>query len=111
LVPAIVYVSLLTCLATDVDYAHRRVWLRLLALYSHTTDNIETSPTMRYSFNAKVDARNMWETYMPAFEACVKEAKAEHVMCSYNALNGKLCPSSAEFDIKQTRGYKCLTAT
>ena len=30
----------------------------------------------------------MWETYMPAFEACIKEAKATHVMCSYNSVNG-----------------------
>ena len=35
----------------------------------------------------QVDARNMWETYMPVFRACVKFAQAAHVMCSYNAIN------------------------
>ena len=49
---------------------------------------VETIPRERYSFNARIDARNMWETYMPAFKACVQRAKAAHVMCSYNAING-----------------------
>ena len=40
-------------------------------------------------FSANVSARSMWETYMPAFERCVVEAQATHVMCSYNSLLGK----------------------
>lgn len=50
--------------------------------------DIESIPRERYFFDAVVDARNMWETYLPVFYACVVEAKAAHVMCSYNALNG-----------------------
>jgi beta-glucosidase len=42
----------------------------------------------RYTFNAEVGARDLWEYYLPAFKACAVEAKAAHVMCSYNALNG-----------------------
>ena len=42
---------------------------------------VETIPRERYSFDARVDARNMWETYMPAFKACVQRAEAAHVMC------------------------------
>ena len=42
----------------------------------------------RYHFNSVVNGRDMWETYMQGFEACTKEAKAMHVMCSYNSLNG-----------------------
>ncbi len=30
----------------------------------------------------------MWETYLPVFEACVVEAQASSVMCSYNSING-----------------------
>lgn len=40
----------------------------------------------RVSFDAEVNARDMWETYMPAFKACVVEARSSHVMCSYNSL-------------------------
>ena len=42
----------------------------------------------RVYFDAKINARDMWETYMPAFKACVKTARSSHVMCSYNSLNG-----------------------
>ena len=38
--------------------------------------------------DARVDSRDFWETYMPAFRACAVEARATHVMCSYNAVNG-----------------------
>ena len=40
------------------------------------------------SISAEVNARNMWETYLPVFRACVVEAQGAHVMCSYNAVNG-----------------------
>ncbi len=42
----------------------------------------------RVGFPAKVDARNLWESYLPAFQACVQEAQATHIMCSYNKING-----------------------
>lgn len=51
--------------------------------------NIETHPVDRHHFDAQVQARDLWETYLPVFEACVSKAKGSHVMCSYNALNGK----------------------
>ena len=35
----------------------------------------------RYSFNAQLNGRDMWETYMPAFEACAVEAKAMYDSC------------------------------
>ena len=40
------------------------------------------------NFSATVGARSLWEDYLPAFEQCIKIAKATHVMCSYNSLNG-----------------------
>lgn len=48
----------------------------------------------RYQFNASVDKRNLWESYLPAFKGCISEAKASHAMCSYNAING--VPTCAE---------------
>ena len=43
----------------------------------------------RHSFDAVVSKKDLWETYLPAFEACVKEAKAEGVMGAYNRVNGE----------------------
>ena len=42
----------------------------------------------RHSFNAVASEKDMRETYLPAFEACVKEAHVEAVMGAYNAVNG-----------------------
>ena len=46
---------------------------------------------LRHSFDAKASLKDMWETYLPAFEACVKEAKVEAVMGAYNRTNGEPC--------------------
>lgn len=32
--------------------------------------------------------RDMVDTYLPAFKACVSEANPLSIMCSYNAVNG-----------------------
>ena len=45
----------------------------------------------RHHFDAQVDERDLQETYLPAFEACVKEAKAFSVMGAYNRTNGEPC--------------------
>ncbi len=46
---------------------------------------------LRHEFDAKADMKDMWETYLPQFEACVKEAKVESVMGAYNRTNGEVC--------------------
>lgn len=48
----------------------------------------------RHSFNSVVSRKDLWETYLPAFEACVTEAKVEGVMGAYNRLNGEACCAS-----------------
>lgn len=48
----------------------------------------------RHSFDAVVSKKDLWETYLPAFEACVKEAKVEGVMGAYNRTNGEACCAS-----------------
>ena len=40
--------------------------------------------------------KDMEETYLPAFEACVKEGKVEAVMGAYNRTNGEPCCASEE---------------
>lgn len=48
----------------------------------------------RHSFNAVVSKQDLFETYLPAFEACVREAKVETVMGAYNRTNGEPCCGS-----------------
>jgi beta-glucosidase-like glycosyl hydrolase len=50
--------------------------------------NVETIPTDRHHFNAVVNARDLWETYLPVFEQCINKAKGQSIMCSYNEVNG-----------------------
>lgn len=49
---------------------------------------------VRHKFNAKVSKQDLYETYLPAFEACVKEAKVEAVMGAYNRTNDEPCCGS-----------------
>lgn len=48
----------------------------------------------RHSFDAKVSRQDMYETYLPAFKACVQEAEVEAVMGAYNRVNGEPCCGS-----------------
>jgi len=48
----------------------------------------------RHSFDAVVSKKDLRETYLPAFEACVKEAGAGSVMGAYNRTNGEPCCAS-----------------
>ncbi len=44
---------------------------------------------LRHEFNAVATPKDMEETYFPAFEALVKDAKVESVMGAYNRVNGE----------------------
>lgn len=44
--------------------------------------------TGRHSFNAVVSKKDLAETYLPAFRACVEKGKVEGVMGAYNRING-----------------------
>lgn len=46
---------------------------------------------VRHEFDAEVTEKDLWETYLPAFEACVKEGEVEAVMGAYNRTNGEPC--------------------
>ncbi len=49
---------------------------------------------IRHRFNAAVSKKDLNETYLPAFEACVTEAGVEAVMGAYNRVNGEPCCAS-----------------
>ena len=42
----------------------------------------------RHYFNAIVSDQDLFETYLPPFETCIRDAKVASIMCSYNAVNG-----------------------
>ncbi len=48
----------------------------------------------RHSFDARATAKDMEETYLPAFRAAVQEAGVEAVMGAYNRTNGEPCCGS-----------------
>ncbi len=48
----------------------------------------------RHRFDAVTNQRDLYDTYLPAFEACIKEAGAYSVMCAYNRYLGEPCCSS-----------------
>ena len=49
---------------------------------------------LRHEFNAVASEKDLRETYLPAFEALVKEGKVESVMGAYNRTNGEPCCGS-----------------
>ena len=48
----------------------------------------------RHHFDAVTNVRDFYDTYMPAFDACVREAGAYSVMCAYNRYMGRACCGS-----------------
>lgn len=48
----------------------------------------------RHSFNAVVDERDLYETYLRAFKYCIEHAHPAAVMGAYNRTNGEACCAS-----------------
>ena len=55
--------------------------------------------SLRHSFDARPSARDLEETYLPAFQASIVQAKAGSIMCAYNRVNGS--PACANSDLLQ----------
>ena len=58
----------------------------------------------RHFFNAKASKKDLEETYLPAFEACVKEGNVEAVMGAYNRTNGEPCCANKPLMVDLLRG-------
>jgi len=48
---------------------------------------------LRHSFDARPTKRDLYETYLPMFEAAVKHGKVGNVMSAYNAIDGIPAPA------------------
>ena len=58
----------------------------------------------RHFFDAKASKKDLEETYLPAFEACVKEGNVEAVMGAYNRTNGEPCCANKPLMVDLLRG-------
>lgn len=68
-------------------------YLKLVACAKHFA--VHSGPEdIRHSFNAVATKQDLAETYLPAFEASVKEARVESVMGAYNRTNDEPCCGS-----------------
>ena len=65
-------------------------YLKAAAMAKHYA--VHNGPeALRHEFNAEASMKDMWETYLPPFEALVREADVEGVMGAYNRTNGEPC--------------------
>jgi len=65
-------------------------YLKVAAMAKHYA--VHSGPEkLRHTFDAKVSRHDLWNTYLPAFEALVTEANVEGVMGAYNRTNGEAC--------------------
>lgn len=69
----------------------------------------------RHSFDARdIDARDLWETYLPAFKTLVQEGNVEEVMCAYNRYEGEPCCGSNRLlhtILRDLWGYKGIVVS
>jgi len=68
-------------------------YLKVVATPKHYV--VHSGPEgLRHGFNAVATSKNLYETYLPAFEACIREGNAYSIMCAYNRTNEDPCCSS-----------------
>jgi beta-glucosidase len=60
--------------------------------------------SLRHEFDAQCSIKDLYETYLPAFEAAVKEANVEAVMGAYNRTLGEPCCASQLLLVEILRG-------
>ena len=78
----------LQCLGEDEKYDKLHACAKHFAVHSGPEWN-------RHEFNAEnIKPRDLYETYLPAFEALVKDANVKEVMCAYNRFEGEPCCDS-----------------
>jgi beta-glucosidase len=82
-------------------------YLKLVATPKHYAVHSGPEPD-RHHFDAQADERDMRETYLPHFEATIREAGAFSIMGAYNRTNGEPCcasPTLLEQVLRQEWGF------
>ena len=63
-------------------------YLKVIATPKHYA--VHSGPeSLRHKFNVDVAPYDLEDTYLPAFRATITEAKADSIMCAYNAIDGE----------------------
>ena len=68
-------------------------YLKIIATPKHYAVHSGPEPE-RHSINVVINKKDLWETYLPAFKACIQEGKAFSIMGAYNRTNGEACCAS-----------------
>lgn len=68
-------------------------YLKLVATAKHFAVHNGPEPE-RHSFNVMPNTRDLWETYLPAFEDLIVDAKAYSIMSAYNRIDGESASAS-----------------
>jgi beta-glucosidase len=78
-------------------------FLKMIATPKHFA--VHSGPeSLRHVFDARISDQDLWETYLPAFEACFREGHAYSVMGAYNRFRGESCSASHLLLIDILRG-------
>lgn len=78
-------------------------YLRVAACAKHYA--VHSGPEKgRHQMNCRVGARDLRETYLPAFDALVREARVESVMTALSGVNEEPCSISQTLLVKILRG-------
>ncbi len=65
-------------------------YLKVVSTVKHFAVHSGPEPE-RHRFNVEISDHDMRDTYLPAFEATIREGKADSLMGAYNAVNGEAC--------------------
>ncbi|MGO9482481.1 MAG: glycoside hydrolase family 3 C-terminal domain-containing protein [Candidatus Kryptoniota bacterium] len=68
-------------------------YLKVISTTKHFDVHSGPEPE-RHRFDANPDLRDLYETYLPAFEACIRQGGAFSVMGAYNSVYGVPCTAS-----------------
>ena len=96
----------------DPSIQHKH--FKLLACAKHFA--VHSGPEKsRHQFNIEdLPARDLWETYLPAFKTLVQKADVQEVMCAYQRFEGAPCCGSNRLlqqILRQEWGYKGLVVS
>jgi len=78
-------------------------YYKVIATAKHYAVHSGPEPS-RHSFDVAPSARDLNETYLPAFRAAMVEAKAYSIMCAYNRVDGVPACANTDLLVKRLRG-------
>ncbi len=94
------------------DGSHK--YYKLFACAKHFS--VHSGPEkLRHTFNIEnLPARDLWETYLPAFKALVQQGNVQEVMCAYQRFDGDPCCGSNRLlqqILREEWGFKGLVVS